>query len=544
MTVSNVLMNLVRSTTPPINPDLARGLATKYVDLAEEYIDQIWRAVNEQLPPGLEYVGCHRCSPRDEFSREGKTKNSRKEIEMARNDLYMMAYNFRLHGKDLPPKYIYLPFLGQAASLHLGGTMGFISPIITDSVLSFESNGIFVKLVRTRFQIQRTMHMYMVNLSRLEQGSVVHSRIYNQSKTRKAGSLAPIYTSMPTTLVHYLLCRYGFTEMFERFAKVVPVVGGHEINPENYPLDKWLIFSSHGFRPRTLSKSQDYEPSQVRLAVRIEDDSTLLRSLVASFYAIVDNFPMHTTNPQDYDEVRLWKVLMGYILFRTQAEGKLHDETENHINSISEYIDQIMVARFRKIGFEIKDIFEFFALVVENYSNWMNDPKNKHRANSLYNKEMATVTEMLHPLVKSIFMFHYHLKLEIKRHGSLTEQIITDLLKRSMTREIFKIIKPEEFSGLSNVSYSGDNMCMKITSDLVATRNKRGAAEADSLENNSQKLHVSYAEVSNYINISQSNHIGIGRLNHHLILDEEARVVRNPELMELLDNTQALIDKD
>ena len=119
--ISQSLMKRIKRDTPELNPDITKGLAVKYVPRSEEYIDSVWKAVAKDFPEGLEYKGCSRCTPYEEFYNEPRKKNDRRMVEIARSDIYMMRYDFRYKGVDLPPRYLFLPFTREAGSITLGG---------------------------------------------------------------------------------------------------------------------------------------------------------------------------------------------------------------------------------------------------------------------------------------------------------------------------------------------------------------------------------------------------------------------------------------
>ena len=125
----------VDQDTPRINRDVARGLAVKHLPHAEAWIDNIWRSVAKDFPPGLEYVGGRRCNPGEELIIEPRKKNDRKIVDIAVSQIYMMRYDFTYMGKPLSPRYMYLPFVGIAGSIILGGSRFFISPVLSDVVL-------------------------------------------------------------------------------------------------------------------------------------------------------------------------------------------------------------------------------------------------------------------------------------------------------------------------------------------------------------------------------------------------------------------------
>lgn len=535
--MNKFLLERIKADTPPLNPDIANGLAVKYVPFAEEYIDSVWRAVSKDFPPGLEYKGCARCTPYEEFYCEPKKKNDRKMVEIARSDIYLMRYDFRYNGVDLPPRYLFLPFVREAGSITLGGPTYFISPVLSDIILSYEQDNVFVKLLRDRFTLKRVNHNVVID-NKMETVPVVWSMIYHVNSVQRK---APKIVKAECTLFHYLLCRYGFTEIFKRYANCTPIVSNQPFDRKEYPLQDWVVVKSCQFKPKTVPQRHSYMPTELRVAVPRKDFTPLVKSMLSAFFYIVDHFP-NRIQPEFVDSTRLWKILLGHLIFGSNSsEGKLHDDIDEHIRSLDEYVDSIMQARFKDIGFNVKDIYQFFIVAIENFNDWLLSAKN--RANSLYDKELSVLLDLLMPITSSIFTLHFKLKSAAKK-GLTEKEVINTFTKYLKPRVIFKLTT--QINGVSNMSYSGDNKCMKITATVVPQKSTGGRSEKDSqnLDDPTKRLHVSFAEVGSFINLSDSNLTGENKINPHVRLNERCKIVRDPDKMQLLDSVQSMIQRD
>ena len=535
--MNKFLLERIRGDTPPLNPDIANGLATKYVKYAEEYIDSVWKAVSKDFPKGLEYKGCSRCTPFEEFYNEPKRKNDRKMVEIARSDIYMMRYHFRYNNVDLPPRYLYLPFVRDGGAIVLGGPIYFISPILSDIILSFEQDNVFVKLLRDRFMLRRVNHSVIID-GRMETLPIVWSMIYHVNTVQRK---APKAVKAFSTLFHYMLCRYGFTETFKRFTNCVPIVSDKAFNQKEYPPQDWVIVKSSQFKPKTVPYRFTYIPTELRVAVRREEFTPVVKSMLGAFFYIVDHFPNRVL-PSYIDNVRLWKILLGHLIFgSTASEGKLHDDIDEHIRSLDEYIDALMQTRFKDIGMNVKDIFQFFIIAIENFNDWLLSAKTK--ANSLYDKELGVLMDLMMPITSSIFTLHFKLKSAAKK--GLTEKEVINIFNKFLKpRVIFKLTN--QINGVSNMSYSGDNKCMKITSSMVPQKSTGGSNDKDAqnLDDPTKHLHVSFAEVGSFINLSDSNLTGENKVNPHVQLNERGMIIRDPEKMKLLDHVQEMIQRE
>lgn len=530
------LLQRMKDDTPKFNPDLANGLATKYIPHVAEYIDKVWRAVAKDFPEGLEYLGYKRCTPFEEFFNEPRRKNDRKMIEIARSDIFLVKYEFAFHGKKLPARYMFLPFVRDAGSIALGGPLYFISPVLSDIILSYEQDNVFVKLLRDRFALRRINHNIVVD-SKIETVPVVWSMIYHvNSKQRKAKKLVKAYT----TLIHYLLCKYGFTQMMKEFGGCDAVVSDEAFDSNKYPVKDWIVIKSIQFKPKAMSRRYTYFPSELRVAIKRSEYTPMVKSLLAGVFYIVDNFPQRV-KPEYVDSPRLWKILLGHLIFGSEvSEGKLHDDIDEHVKSLDEYVDAIMASRFKSIGMDISSIYQFFVIAIEQFNDWILSAKD--RSNSLYDKELSILLDVLMPITSAIFTLHFKLKSSSKK--TLVEKDIIDSFNRYLKpRVIFKLT--DQINGVSNMSYSGDNKCINITNTMVPQK-KTGGSNRDSqrLDDPTKRLHVSFAEVGSFINLSSSNITGENKVNLMLQIDEYGKIIRDENMRQWLDSIQANIQRE
>jgi len=534
------LLDRVREDTPQMNPDIANGLAVKHIPFALQYIDSVFRSISKDFPPGLTYVNCRKCTPFEEFYDEPRKKNNKRVVDIARSDISLVRFNFRYEGKDLPPKYIYLPFVGEAGSIVLGGSRFFISPVLSDIILSYEDDNIFVRLLRDKFTIRRIKHNFAIDGVR-ETESVAWSLIYHVNKDQRKQKKV---SNAKTTLVHYLLCRYGFDEMFQRFGNCLPVIGTHAIIPENYPPNEWVICSTYSFSVGKATGSRIYhEPTKIKLAIRKKDFTPMVKSLVVGFFYTVDHFP-YRISPEYVNSTRIWKTLMGLLLFGNElSEGRLHDDIDAHIRSLDEYVDTLTQPKFEMINLPCSDIYQFFAIAVEKLNEWiMQAPE---RTNSLYDKELSVLYDTFLPMTTAIFNFYFKLKTAAAK--GLTEKEVVKLMDMYIKpKSIFYLTKQP--TGVSNMSYSGDNKLLKITTVMVPQKNKNaGGNKGDDLESLSDKakrLHVSFAEVGNFSNLPKSNPTGDSRVAPYLRLDPNGKVLQNPDRIHLLNEVSAMIKRN
>lgn len=524
---------------PRLNPILAKGLAVTHLTEAEHYLNQVIRTVASDFPPGLEYKGCRRCTPQEEYAEATKPKNNRSTYDVARSDVYMMRYEFSYNGEPLKPKFMYLPFVGQAATIFLSGSRYVISPILADRVISVQMHTIFVRLLKAKLTVNRVQHPYRIGSNdQLENVQVAWARIHH-SKQRPPSRAV----TAECTLVHYLLCKYGFSGMFEKFLGTIPIVGTDAtITPENYPVKDWVICYASGSIPKGIRGTYraSYEKSPIRLAIKRSHYDANARNLIAGFFYVVDHFPQRV-KPEYVDDVRLWQVLLGYAIYAaTGSEGKLINDVQDHMTSLDEYVDAITQKMLQQIHYPAADVYELFFLIIKNFNDWILTADD--RVSTMYDKELAILQFVFKNMIENVNNFYF--KLNAAKKKDLQKNKIEDLLaKYFRLGGVYSLAKDN--GAVSTQPTSGDNMALKITNIQVpqSQSNKGTGQKRQVIGDPAKRLHGSIAEVGGYINLPKSHPDGRSRLNLCLQIDETGMVMRNPAFVELIDGVQAKIKR-
>jgi hypothetical protein len=528
------LGRLIDSDTPKLNPLIAEGLAVEHMKHVERWVDAVFRSAAKGFPEGLVYDGCCRATPKEEFDETTKKKGTKRQFDTARSDIYMMKYLFTYKGEKLPPRYLYLPFVSDAGCLWLGGSRFNISPILSDRVISIGVSNIFVRLLRDRMTFER-MSWHFMSDGKRETVQVAWSEIYHKSAKHK--KIRPTVKAN-CALVHYLFCKYGFEQTFLKFGHCKPVVGGAEITREQYPESDWVICTSTQVKPKGCGRGY-YEPSQIRLAVRRDELTPMVRNMIGGFFYVADHFPTRVV-PESTESRRMWMILMGEIIFSGNINhGKLHDDIADHMASLDEYLDGLVIEKLKEIGWPVNDIYELFALILENFNTWVVAATDK--VASMYDKELSILYYVLTEVTFAIFKLYFKLKAASKKELT-SKEIIATMNLTLKTGLIYSMTK--NHGEVSTISSPGDNKAFKITSLLVPqSGSSRLSSRKDRavLNDPSKRLHVSVAEVGGYSNLPKSEPSGRSRLNPHVRADVKGVVQRNVERLEMLDTVQEMI---
>lgn len=531
------LARLVDSTSPKLNPLLANGLAVTHMKDVEQYLDQVFKSAAKSFPMELTYGGYQRCTPEEEFQRitrviTGPDKKPKRRWNVARSDVYLVKFFFNFKGVALPPRYLYLPFVSDGGCIYINGKRFNISPVLADRVISVGTEDIFVRILKARLTFKRFRQHFMTDGKR-ETVQVVYSDIYNKKADQKKST-----AGAKTTLMHYLLCKYGFTETFMRFGGCLPVVGGSEVNNNVYSEAEWIICSSNQKGPRR----GRYVPSTVQIAVRRADLTDTLLAMLAGFFYIVDRFPGRML-PEYVDAKNLWRTLLGFVIYpKFEGEGKLQILMDTHIAALDEYIDDFSHLKMQAIGLYADDLWQLFAIIIQKFNEWLLGKAKD--VGSMYGKELSILYYVLSEFIAAINLLGFRLKKDVVKNRALTlatvEGQMEKLLKPYM---IFSIRK--EHGEVTTTSVSGDNKAFKLTSVLVAQSGSRVGKKkgASPIVTPTKLLHVSVAEVGSYSNLPKAAPDGRSRINQFVQVDATGLILRNPKYLEFLNAIQEKIKR-
>ena len=544
--MSPELISLVDADTPKLNPVIANGLAATQLKEAEKHIDEVFKLVSREFPPGLVYQGYARCTPMEEFNERTRRRENRQTYEIARTDFYMVKFFFTYHGEPLfktpnsigtPAAHMYLPFCGDAGMLSISGSKFAISPVLNDRVISIGVDDVFIRLMRGKVTFQRLTHT-VIRDGRKETGQVIWGMIYNRTDKQK---IFRSTTKANSSMVHYLFCKYGVTETFRRFAGTEVVVCETQIDSASFPAEDWVICNSAQLKPKGV-----YAVSTLSIAIPRAKFNNIAKSLVDGFFYIADHFPMQV-QAHYIDNTTMWLVLLGNILQSGDiSPAILKDEMEAHLVSLDEYLDRPIAEELRDIGIHVNDFYELMVVVVDNFNQWILESSDK--ISSMYDKELNVLYHLLSDITFAIFKMNFKLRAAASnlREGRTEmsikeiEKIFKDHLKPGLIYEISKSHRE-----VTSISYSGDNKVFKITSLLIPqaelARGGGGKKAKAGLSDPGKRLHVSVAEVGGHLNIPKAEPSGRGRINGFLRISGRGVIQRAGDFEDQLNDVQKAI---
>lgn len=539
------LFDMIDKDVPQFNRQLVRGLACEHLKRAKQHIDRIIRCAEEQYPEGLEFVESTRCTPMEEYNEITKARgNANRVYDLAKSDVYLVKYQFKYKGENLRPRYLYLPHVRQGGIINIMGKQFAISPVLADKVFSIGVDDIFIPMPRGKVTFNcRELHHFVADDTRVGR-YVVWSPLHNRGakKGRSSRSSTIQVGGVYSTLMHYLLCKYGLDETFQRYGKAkVQVMWEHEADETRFPRDEWVVCKSAKIKPKGL-RVRDYPQiaSKLALVVRRSEYTPAVVSMVAGLFYVVDHFP-EELEPEYVSLTWTWRVLMGYILFGDESsQGKLVEDVDSHLKSLDGYVDFEVRQNLKDEGIDCQNIYDLFGYIIDKMPEMLNSGASK--VSSMYDKQLMVNRYVLSDINNAIFEFLFKIVSNNKKQMSKEE--IDDILGSYFNPKlILRISSGKGHGEVSSVSNPSDNLFFKITSVLVQQSDTAGKGKGRETKpiDQSMYLDASYAECGGICVLPKSSPIGKDRANPFLKMDADCTVVRDPQFITLLNSLQSKI---
>lgn len=527
---------------PKWNPVIAKNICYEMMQEVEDYVTEAFRASQSVYPEKLKFIKLERVDPKTEYENGGWNM---KTHEVTVNTAFLVRVIFEYDGERLEPRYIYLPYCYEGGFMIIGGSRFALSPVLIDPCISVTDKDIFIPLGKNNIIFEQSNYHYLEDGDRVNK-NIVHAKVYRGSK-KVAGEKGPATRNMTSTMGHYLFARYGLQGVFEKYLKVSSVVIGHpsEINSDNYPSAEWILCTSASVKPAKLYV-KTYYPTNVVLAIRREDYSEEAKALIATVFYIADHFPQ-VFNEEDRDlsnKLMYQRLLATVILPFEKHAPTAFSYMQKHMSSLLSYIDEGLRQKlFMVEKVHIADIFDLFANILFTYQQRVT--VTTKQLTTMYDKQLVLLPYLLQEVIYNINDLSWDLQASADDPAfdkAKAERKIKNRLKGGITF-ILKInqSKHKESAAINSAT---DNLIAKISSPVITQ-----ARMTESSNSRSRKpvtpdmtLSMSIAEVGDLCS-DAGCHTGRSRLNMFVHVDERGFILRNPDLVELIDKAQAQISK-
>lgn len=535
------LKQAVDAHMPRENPYIMNGIGYYAMLNSMEYIHMAFSETAKSFPSCLKYLGIEKASVRECLDDVRKTSKYRQRYELAKSTFYLLKVEFEFTGNlgvEKITKYIKMPYtLPNLPMVVSGGVRYNILPVISDKVISFEQNSIFVKLFRDKNNYKRLLHPYKEN-GVVTSSSFVYVNIYRASSYVNNKIVRPSKTRVNTTVLHYLFGKYGAEETFKKFLGI-NFVYLHNAEEVQCLIDAGYTCCQSARTKPILIGNRVSPPPTGCLLIPPGQMTQDVRSVVSAFFYMLDNIPDWSLFTPAVSRLYLGKINIP----DEEIVNKIRDKIDEHFNSLDVYLDAMSMRKLRANDIHVADYYELMWLVNKNFNQWLRTGSKMVGIN-MYNKIYEVLQYVLYPITECIVRAAQELNKKNAR-SPLTAVSTTDVLNRVLRKgAIFDLSKQKIYAQI--VSYSGDHKFPAISSmvalqqdadgDKVVKNKKRKPSSRD-------KLNFSMIEAGNIFWIRKSNYNPIYALNPYANLNPLTLSIEpNPKYIELglkIDNVLA-----
>jgi hypothetical protein len=529
------LVAKIESNTPKINPDIGRGLAVVQMKGAFAHLDRIIRIAARDFPPGFTYDKLEIVSPERELNAVVVKKPGRRIHDVARKNMRVLSVQMSLHGQPLPERFIQVPFVEDGGLTNINGSYYTVSPVLSDPIVSISEDLVFVRLLKAKLTFERMPFAYFINdpvkIRKTESVQIVHSSIYNK-KTPTTGETI----KAQCTLMHYLLCKFGYTQTFKQYAGVVPIIGGSEINDTNYPIEEWVIAEGAGNKNRRPGMPVPV----VRVAIRRAEYTPALRYFIGGLFYIVEKFATKI-DVAYVDDTNMWKRFLGEIIWSPEvAAGRLISDVREHLASLDEYVDPDTQIKLHESGFICSNLYDLFAIIIVEFDTRTLDSDDA--AASCYGKVLDVINYVLYDITAGFFKLYF--KLKAKGAEITYREAEAAIASTVRTGAAFRLHRTH--GEVATHSCSSAVMPFKVTAMMVpqqkSTKSPSRGGDRGADQDPSSLRHATLPVVGQLAG-PKSGPNGRHRVSPFLRLTPTGKIIENPEIADLLKRTQDTLTK-
>lgn len=514
---------LISNHMPVENEQVMNGLSGYMLKNAEEYINASIKEAAKTFPSCLKYEGLSRPSADEIILETGGNINDRGKLEIAKSTLYLIKITFSYVNdgeKTKIDRLVYVPYtLPNSSILLSGGNPYNILPIISDKVVSFEKNSIFIKLLRDKNSFNRTIHQVFSNERKIIT-SVIYVTIYRSPRgSKKPSKSKKERAKVKTTVALYLLGKYGLAGAFEKYLGFKPIITTVPVNNKQFPEKDFVVYRSTGEQPTGFDGSF-YVPSKMVIVIpktefKNEQTTKTIENLVGSIFYTIDHLPTWTNFNDEISQLYLGKI----ILPEEQSVAKIKERVKEHYNSLDNYLDIHSKKKLHSLGIDVETYYDLMFLVNKMFNEWT-IINSKTIGLQMETKIYEVLQYILYPITENVIRTTQELKKDEAR-GILTETKAAGTIRRYLRKgAMFELNKQKIYAQI--VSYPGDHKYPAISSivglqqdadgDRVSTTKKKALGDKD-------KLNFSMVEAGSLFAIKKSNHNPIYTINPYIQLD-------------------------
>ena len=406
------IMSAISSEMPKMNTDVLYKQNDQLLENSPQFIADVYKESEKFLGGLIHLEGYEVLDPERRILAELEEAKGRFRIPSTLSHLQLNCFTLRYGEKDRRKVYIYtfythhhmLVFNGKRTAVFKGILEKTFSRV-QDSV----KNGISVNPIRVHLMFERrNVKAFMsVTSGHVYRQFIIGAHMYYGPMSKRHGV---------TTVLLYLLAKFGFTETLKKFCvtkRDVTIVD--EITLED--TDKYEYFLA-------IDQKTGAPPVYLKVRTTFLDDPAC-RKLVVNLLYVMTHFDFQTKDTMLNPNTLLWKTMLGIIISNDTNHARAQAAAQGHFNSVDHFIDPITRERFTTFGVDVTDIYDTLVYIFAN----IDDITVNSEPQNLYTKRFDVSKGILSETFgKKIFHSMYNLS----KKSSPTVSDIRKALKISM----------------------------------------------------------------------------------------------------------------
>jgi len=495
---------------PRYNDYLLRGFMVEQISHAAEFVETMFGEAVKLFNGAITYK-TYRVVPPEQRAEWELNKNG--GCRIAVSELLLVEYIFVYDGKEYATP-LYIPYLINDVIV-IDDTNYVLQRSIKEQVASRTSNGITIKVLRQPIQFYRTASYRLESLSddwKIVNESVPTAAIHRNPVKRARGGKA-----IDASVVHYLLCKFGFVATLARFG----------LTSEDCCFTTTIGGDVASYRYFAARKALKKKPVDLFCKVRKDKlENPLVVRLIANILYTVTGTTTRFQVEQLYEPTgTIFRSMMGKILFGVNgSEITGIKRVDDHIASLDSYLDPITRDRLHDYKVFVTDIYDLLQYVFVEINEII---RNTSHTN-LYHARIDYLEELLvETIVKSIYWRWYD---AVTDPSKLTDSEVKSIL--NFPRELITKLHSSRVVPKNPPAY-GDNA---LVGWLIQKIRQSGlSASGRPIRSPDHRFHTSMAIVESLVALSKSNPGAGGSINPYLPITKNGGVIR-PDYADEIDS--------
>lgn len=525
------LGSFIENISPKFNKQAVEGFAYHRMNYAIDYIDRFIKyGCQSKTQTHLKYLGYKELLPKDEL-KFLFNKTSRTEYDIAENDIYLVEFYFQYGESEEVMKYMfYVPFMSKGNIIHLSGNKLLVMPVFADKVISVGEKIIFINILTAKYNFTRTYFSVVVN-GRFNRIPIINTELYkNQAKKQEDTTRAN------TTVMHYLLANYGYTDAMTKLLGFVPMLTYKD------QVDGCVVVKSTEQPPQGyIGNKLLYQPTPIRFAVKEADYNENVLYVIGNLFYIIDNFP-EKLSIQDFDSTVVWKRLLGEIIHSgNHSLSYLAEKINAHFNDLNSRFDNITIDKLGDVEVNAVTLIELITVIFQKFNTWiMNASPRSLYHNKTYEVESFALSNITSRITRIVLDVN---KEELRINGGILEDKVVDKIfkKYFKTRTVFSLKNEKLF--VASIDYCGDHLYPKNTSMVIQQESDFvNVKKAEVNTSERKKIVASMATIGSILGLNKNNPTPVIRLNPYVNVDPvTGTVLPHPLYNDIIEKTDQLL---